>query len=180
MIMRSYGSKKLFVFLLLMFVGAIAALSYAGDWEFYHYYEQFGTAKQKDIKVYLKVGKHQKDGIIPLLVKDVVLEKDSEGCRWLTTLREYCMDKTCTGDYHGSRKKGVAVKERITSYIVDCAQKRYSTLGTEWYGFDGSSLGRSYWNPPPQKPGSDFPSEQDKTEEQLRKILIYICNQYNK
>ena len=176
--MKSDGIKRWFVFLVIACLGAVAALSYAGDWEFFHYYERFGMPKQKDIKVYLKVGKARKDGIIPLLVKDVALEEDSEGCRWLTTLREYCMDKTCTGDYQGSKKKGVAVKERITSYIVDCAQRKYSTLGTEWYGFDGSRLGRSSWNPPPQKPDSDFPSEQDKTEEQLRKILIYICNQY--
>ena len=176
--MRSYGSKKIFVSILLLFLGAVAAVSYAEDWEFYHYYKQFGMPKQKDVKVYLKVGKARKDGIIPLLVKDVALEKDSEGCRWLTTLREYCMDKTCTGDYQGSKKKGVPVKERVTSYVIDCARKKYSTLGTEWYGFDGSSLGRSYWNPSPQEPGTDFPSEQDKTEEQLRKRLIYICNQY--
>lgn len=178
--MRFYGRKRWFAFLVIVCLGAVAALSYAGDWEFFHYYERFGMPRQTDIKVHLKVGKARKDGVIPLLVKDVALEEDSEGCRWLTTLREYCMDKTCTGDYQGSKKKGVAVKERITSYIVDCAQRKYSTLGTEWYGFDGSSLGRSYWNPPPMKPDADFPSEQDTTEEQLRKILTYVCNQYNK
>lgn len=180
MFMRSYGRIRKLVFLVIVCLGVATTVTYAGDWEFYHYLEQFGMPKQMDIKVYLKVGKRQKDGIIPLFVKDVALEEDSEGCRWLTAFREYCMDKTCTGDYHGSKKKGVPVKERTTSYIVDCAQKQYSTLGTEWYGFDGSSLGRSYWNPPPLKPDTDFPSEADKTEEQLRKILIYICNQYNK
>jgi len=177
--MRPYENKKWLVSLVIVCLGAVATVSYAGDWEFYHYYELFGMPKQTDVKVYLKVGKHQKGGIIPLLVKDVALDKDSEGCQWLTTLREYCMAQTCTGDYAGSKKKGIPVKERITSYIIDCAQGKYSTLGTAWYGFDGSSLGRSYWNPPPQRPGSDFPSEQDKTEAQLRKILTYVCNQYN-
>jgi len=178
MIMRSYGRKRWFVFLVVFCLGAVATLSYAEDWEFYHYYERFGMPKQQDIKVYLKVGKTQNNGIIPLLVKDVALDKNSEGCQWLTTLREYCMARTCTGDYEGSQTKGIPVKEKITSYIVDCAQGKYSTLGTEWYGFDGSSLGRSYWRPPPQRPEADFPSEQDTTEAQLRKILNYVCNQY--
>jgi len=176
--MRPYENKRWLLSLVIVCLGAVTALSYAGDWEFYHYLEQFGMPKQTDVKVYLKVGKHQEDGIIPLLVKDVALEKDSEGCRWLTTLREYCMDKTCTGDYKGSRQKGIPVKERITSYIVDCAQGKYSTLGTEWYGFDGSSLGRSYWRPPPTTPEAEFPPEHDKAEAQLRKIINYVCNQY--
>ena len=88
------------------------------------------------------------------------------------------MARTCTGDYKGSKQKGIPVKEKITFYIVDCAQGKYSTLGTEWYGFDGSSLGRSYWRPPPTKPEAEFPPEQDKAEAQLRKILNYVCNQY--
>jgi len=178
--MRSYGKKRWFVFFVIVCLGAVAALSYAGDWDFFHYYEPFGMARQKDIKVYLKVEKHQKDGIMQLLVKDVALDNDSEGCRWLTTIREYCMALTCTGTYKGSGGKGIPVKEKITSYIVDCAQRKYSTLGTEWYAFDGSRLGRSYWNPAPKKPGTEFPSEEDKTEAELRKILNYVCNQYNK
>jgi len=176
--MRSYGSKKLFVSLVLLLLGAMVTVSYADDWEFYHYYEPFGMAKQKDIKVYLKVQKTQKNGIIRLLVKDVASDKNSGGCQWLTTFREYCMARTCTGDYKGSKQKGIPVKEKITSYIVDCAQGTYSTLGTEWYGFDGSSLGRSYWRPPPTKPEAEFPPEHDKAEAQLRKILNYVCNQY--
>jgi hypothetical protein len=178
MIMRPYGKKRWFVSLVFLCWGAAAAMSYAGDWEFFHYYESLGMARQKDIKVYLKVEKHQGEGEMRLLVKDVALDKDTEGCRWLTTIREYCMDKTCTGEYQGSTKKGVPVKEKITSYIVNCVQRRYSTLGTEWYGFDGSRLGRSYWEPAPAKPGAAFPSEDDTTEEQLRKILAYVCNQY--
>jgi hypothetical protein len=176
--MRSYGKKGWFVFLVFFCLGAVAASSYAGDWEFFHYYESFGMARQKDIKVYLKVEKHQSDGEMRLLVKDVALDKDTEGCRWLTTIREYCMDKTCTGEYQGRRKKGIPVKEKITSYIVDCTQRRYSTLGTDWYGFDGSRLGRSYWEPASTKASAAFPSEDDKTEEELRKILNYVCNTY--
>jgi hypothetical protein len=176
--MRSSIRKRWLVSLVFLCLGAMAVASYAGDWEFYNYYEQFGQARQKDIKVYLKVERHQGDGEMRLLVKDVALEKNSEGCRWLTTLREYCMGRTCTGEYQGSRKKGIPVKEKVTSYIVDCAQKRYSTLGTEWYGFDGSRLGRSYWDPAPTKAVTGFPSEEDKTEEQLRKIMTNVCTQY--
>jgi hypothetical protein len=176
--MRFYGRKRWFVSLVIFCMGAMAAASYAGDWDFFHYYEQFGMARQKDIKVYLKVEKHRDDGILRLLVKDAALDKDTEGCRWLTTIREYCMGRTCTGEYAGSKKKGVPVKETITSYIVDCAQRRYSTLGTDWYGFDGSRLGRSYWDPAPTRPGTAFPSEEDKTEAELQKILNYVCNSY--
>jgi hypothetical protein len=177
--MRCYGKKRWLAFLMFFCLGAVATVSYGGGWEFYHYYEQFGMARQKDIKVYLKVEKHQSNGGMRLLVKDVALDKDSEGCRWLTTMREYCMYRTCTGEYQGSRKKGIPVKEKVTVYIVDCAKRRYSTLGTEWYGFDGSRLGRSYWEPAPTQAVKAFPSDEDKTEEQLQKILIYVCNQYH-
>jgi hypothetical protein len=177
--MRAYGRKRWLVSLVFFCLGAVAVASYAGDWEFYNYYDQFGMARQKDIKVYLKVQKHQSDGKMRLLVKDVVLDKDTEGCRWLTTMREYCMDRTCTGEYQGSRKKSIPVKEKVTSYIVDCAKRRYSTLGTEWYGFDGSGLGHSYWKPAPTQAATEFASDEDKAEEQLQKILSYVCNQYH-
>lgn len=178
--MRPYGNKGLFFILVILVLGSVITIGCANDkWEFFDYFTLSGEYKSEDIEVYLKVEKTKTKGIVTLREKVIAPEEGSTGQELLTSLKEFCMFWTCdAGTYEGSKETGIPVKEQITEYIVDCKDKKYAFIGTAWYGYDGASLGRSYMKPPPERPETDFPSEQDEADQELSVMLNHVCKKY--